>query len=136
MVLDLIEWLMNNNLSYAIYYESYYMGHNLSYNMAHVKLNSLSHKINSDVIFESRMTLLRCIFWVILIEYEFHINYRFGNTEHRQNFDGHKWPISDRKLVLKYFISPKLCFSTNKEEHLEARLMRVKANVKNLRQKV
>ena len=42
--------------------------------MLYVKLNSVSHKFNSDVIFESRMTLLRCIFWVILIEYEFHIN--------------------------------------------------------------
>ena len=56
--------------------------------MAHVKWNAVSHEINSDVIFESRMTLQRCIFWVVLIEYAFQINY-----EHHEKFLSHQWPF-------------------------------------------
>ena len=48
---------------------------NESYFMTHVKLHAISHEINSDVILDLRMTLLRCIFRVILIEYEFQINF-------------------------------------------------------------
>ena len=45
--------------------------------MTHLKLNAISHEINSDVILDLRMTLLRCIFRVILIEYEFQINFDY-----------------------------------------------------------
>ena len=48
---------------------------NESYFMTHVKLHAISHEINSDVILNLRMTLLRCILRVILIEYEFQINF-------------------------------------------------------------
>ena len=45
--------------------------------MTHVKLHAISHEINSDVILNLRMTLLRCILRVILIEYEFQINFDY-----------------------------------------------------------